>query len=48
LGKTLTYGLARWVPDLRLQYVPHCGHWVQNEAPCEVNREILSFIQPGV
>jgi pimeloyl-ACP methyl ester carboxylesterase len=43
LGKTLTYGLARWVPDLRLQYVPHCGHWVQNEAPCEVNREILSL-----
>jgi pimeloyl-ACP methyl ester carboxylesterase len=44
LGKPLTYGLARWVPGLRLHYVAHCGHWVQNEAPDEVNGEILSFL----
>ena len=47
LGKPLTYGLERWVPDLELQYIPRCGHWVQNEAPAEVNRELLGFLRRG-
>jgi pimeloyl-ACP methyl ester carboxylesterase len=44
LGKPLTYGLDEWVSDLTLHYIPGCGHWVQNEAPDEVNRALLDFI----
>jgi len=44
LGKSLTYGLEKWVPNLTMHYVPHCGHWVQNEAPDEVNRHVLGFV----
>jgi pimeloyl-ACP methyl ester carboxylesterase len=44
LGKPLTYGLEKWVPNLTMHYVPHCGHWVQNEAPDEVNRHVLGFV----
>jgi pimeloyl-ACP methyl ester carboxylesterase len=45
LGKPLTYGLERWVPNLQVHYIPHCGHWVQNEAPQEVNGRMLAFLQ---
>lgn len=44
LGKSLTYGLEKWVPNLSIHYIPHCGHWVQNEAPDEVNAHILAFV----
>jgi pimeloyl-ACP methyl ester carboxylesterase len=45
LGKELTFGLERGVPDLTLQYIPNCGHWVQNEAPLEVNERMMAFLQ---
>jgi pimeloyl-ACP methyl ester carboxylesterase len=45
LGKPLTYGLERWVPNLKVHYIPRCGHWVQNEAPAEVNERLLAFLQ---
>jgi pimeloyl-ACP methyl ester carboxylesterase len=48
LGVSLTLGLEPWVPDLQIHYVPHCGHWVQNEAPAEVNEHLLSFLQEGI
>ena len=44
LGKGLTYGLERWVPALEIHYIPNCGHWVQNEAPDEVNGQLLAFL----
>ncbi len=47
LGKSLTYGLDQWVQSLTVHYIPHCGHFVQNEAPDEVNAQILKFIQPS-
>ncbi|MEJ2209669.1 MAG: alpha/beta hydrolase, partial [Anaerolineae bacterium] len=47
LGKGLTYGLERWVPDLEIHYIPDCGHWVQNEAPDEVNGRLLAFLERG-
>ena len=49
LGKSLTSGLERWVPDLQVRYIPNCGHWVQNEAPDEVNGLMLAFLRerPG-
>jgi pimeloyl-ACP methyl ester carboxylesterase len=44
LGKSLTYGLDQWVTHLKIHYIPNCGHWVQNEAPAEVNAQLLEFI----
>lgn len=48
LGKPLTYGLERWVPDLEIHYIGGCGHWVQNEAPAEVNERVLAFLKRPV
>jgi pimeloyl-ACP methyl ester carboxylesterase len=45
LGKELTYGLERGVPDLTLHTIANCGHWVQNEAPVEVNEQMMAFLQ---
>jgi pimeloyl-ACP methyl ester carboxylesterase len=44
LGKELTYGTERFVPDLRIRYLPRCSHWVQQECPMEVNSAILEFL----
>jgi pimeloyl-ACP methyl ester carboxylesterase len=43
LGKELTEGLERWVPDLTIRYLD-CGHWTQQEMPEEVNRYLLEFL----
>jgi pimeloyl-ACP methyl ester carboxylesterase len=45
LGRPLTHGLDRWVPELQVHYIPHCGHWVQNEAPEAVNEQMLTFLR---
>lgn len=29
----------------KLTLVPHCGHWIQQEAPQTVNRELLTFLR---
>jgi pimeloyl-ACP methyl ester carboxylesterase len=44
LGKELTYGTERFVPDLRIRYLPNCSHWVQQERPSEVNQYMLDFL----
>jgi pimeloyl-ACP methyl ester carboxylesterase len=44
LGKSLTYGLDQWVTNLQIHYISGCGHWAQNEAPEEVNAQLLEFI----
>jgi pimeloyl-ACP methyl ester carboxylesterase len=44
LGRSLTYGLEPWVSDLKIHYISHCGHWAQNEAPEEVNEQLLAFL----
>jgi pimeloyl-ACP methyl ester carboxylesterase len=44
LGKELTHGTERYVDDLRLMYVPHCGHFVHEEQPELVNRHVLDFV----
>lgn len=44
----VTQGLDRLIAapfDLKL--IPHCGHWIQQEAPQTVNRELLSFLRDG-
>jgi pimeloyl-ACP methyl ester carboxylesterase len=44
LGKELTYGTEQYVRDFRIHYIPHCGHWVQQERPDLVNRYICEFL----
>jgi len=46
LGLELLSGLEGFVPNLRLERLPDASHWVQNDAPEEVNRLLLEFI-PG-
>jgi pimeloyl-ACP methyl ester carboxylesterase len=45
LDKSLTLGLEKRVPNMTVHYIPNCGHWVQNEAPDEVNAEMLAFLK---
>jgi pimeloyl-ACP methyl ester carboxylesterase len=37
LGKELSFGTDRYVKDLTLRYLPRVSHWVQQEAPEQVN-----------
>jgi pimeloyl-ACP methyl ester carboxylesterase len=46
LGVGLTEGLEPWVPNLELQLVAECGHWVQNEQPDVVNDAMTKFLAP--
>ena len=39
-----TYGTEKWVRDLTLSYLPRVSHWVQQDAPEEVNAMIKAFI----
>jgi epoxide hydrolase 4 len=44
LGKELTYGTEKYVRDLKIQYIPNCSHWVQQEQPEIVNRYMREFL----
>jgi epoxide hydrolase 4 len=42
----LTQGLDQWIKaPFQLKLIPHCGHWIQQEAPQTVNRELLRFLK---
>jgi pimeloyl-ACP methyl ester carboxylesterase len=43
LGPRLTQGLHEWVPRLRIARLD-ASHWVQNDAPEEVNRLLVEFL----
>jgi epoxide hydrolase 4 len=44
----MTEGISQLVnAPLQVKLVPHCGHWIQQEAPHTVNRELLSFLRKG-
>jgi len=46
LSKKLTESLDRLIAaPFELKLVPHCGHWIQQEAPQTVNRELLNFLR---
>lgn len=45
LGKELTEKTGTFVPDLRIQYIEHCSHWVQQERPELVNRWVSAFLK---
>lgn len=46
LSRSMVEGLDRLIAaPFKLQLVPECGHWIQEEAPQTVNRELLSFLR---
>jgi epoxide hydrolase 4 len=44
LSRTLLDGIERFAPRVRVHRLPDAGHWVQNEAPDEVNALLLQFL----
>jgi pimeloyl-ACP methyl ester carboxylesterase len=44
LGIELTKGLGQWVSDVRIERLPEASHWVQNDAPQQVNDLLLDFL----
>ena len=44
LGKELTYGTEAYVPNLTLKYLPHASHWVQQDAPDDVNAILREWL----
>ena len=44
LGPELIPGTERIAPDLRVEHIPDSSHWVQQDAPEEVNRLLLDFL----
>ncbi len=44
LGKELTYGTEAYVPNLTLKYLPHASHWVQQDAPDDVNAILRDWL----
>lgn len=46
LSPNLALGFERFVQaPFRLKFVPECGHWIQQEVPKIVNRELLDFLR---
>jgi pimeloyl-ACP methyl ester carboxylesterase len=46
LSPHLTEGMDQFVmAPFQLKIIPHCGHWIQQEAPQTVNRELLTFLR---
>lgn len=46
LSKTLTEDTERFVhAPFLLKFISQCGHWIQQEAPQTVNRELLTFLR---
>nr|WP_026099013.1 alpha/beta hydrolase [Oscillatoria sp. PCC 10802] len=45
-SQKLTEGLEKLISaPFKLKFIPQCGHWIQQEAPDTVNRELLSFLR---
>ena len=44
LGKELTVGTERYVQEFELHYLPGVGHFVQGEAPEQVNELLLAHL----
>ncbi|WP_448563997.1 alpha/beta fold hydrolase [Trichothermofontia sp.] len=46
LSPALLQGLESFVKaPLQIQPIPHCGHWIQMEAPQTVNRALIEFLR---
>ncbi|GAB4216079.1 MAG: alpha/beta hydrolase [Synechococcales cyanobacterium] len=47
LSPRLVEGLDDYCRDeLRVEVIPECGHWIQQEAPQTVNRLLVEFLRP--
>ena len=44
LGVELTHGTEAYVPNLVLRYLPNASHWVQQDAPDEVNAILREWL----
>lgn len=44
LERSLTEGLERWVPDLRVEHLPAASHWVHHDEPRRVNQLLVRFL----
>ena len=44
ITKETTYGTDKWVKNFTIRYLPRISHWVQQDAPVEVNAMIKAFI----
>ncbi|MEX0784841.1 MAG: alpha/beta hydrolase [Dehalococcoidia bacterium] len=44
LGKELTYGTEDYVSNLTVNYLPGVSHWVQQEAPAQVNAHLREHL----
>jgi epoxide hydrolase 4 len=44
LGRELAEPLPRWVPNLRMEWLPEATHWVHHEAPERVNELLVGFL----
>jgi pimeloyl-ACP methyl ester carboxylesterase len=45
LGINCTVGTEEWVPNFELHRLPRVSHWVQQEAPEEVNRILGDWLE---
>jgi epoxide hydrolase 4 len=45
LGRELAVPPPEWVPDVRVERLPEATHWVQNDAPEQVNRLLIEFLR---
>ena len=43
LGAELAEPLPRWVPDMRIEWLPQATHWVQHEEPERVSELLAGF-----
>lgn len=43
LGVEMLDGLPDWVADLRIERFPDSGHWLNQQAPADVNRALRTF-----
>ncbi|MER3432845.1 MAG: epoxide hydrolase [Leptolyngbya sp. ERB_1_1] len=46
LSPKLMDGIEQWIAaPFKFKLIPHCGHWIQQEAPQTVNRELIEFLR---
>lgn len=46
LSPKLMDGIEQWITaPFKFKLIPHCGHWIQQEAPQTVNRELIEFLR---
>jgi len=46
LSPKLMDGIEHWITaPFKFKLIPHCGHWIQQEVPQTVNRELIEFLR---